>query len=58
MFFVEKKVLTAIPYWAVVLVLIALTLMSLLPYQVSKTLLHSPISRLVIRWLMSKQGLA
>jgi hypothetical protein len=58
MFFGEKKVLTAIPYWAVVLVLIALTLMSLLPYQVSKTLLHSSISRLVIKWLMSKQGLA
>ena len=58
MFFVEKRVLTTFPYWAVVLVLIVVTLMSLLPYKVSKTLLHSSVSSVLIKWVMGKQGLA
>jgi len=58
MFFVEKRVLTAFPYWAVVTVLIVVTIMSYLPYQVSRTLLHSSMSRLVIKRLMSVRGLA
>jgi len=57
MFFVEKRVLTAFPYSAVVLVLILVTLVSFLPYQVSKALLHSSISRIMIKWLMSTRGL-
>jgi hypothetical protein len=58
MFSVEKRVLTTFPYWAVVLVLVLVTIMSLLPYKVSKALLHSSMSSIVIRWLMSKRGLA
>jgi len=58
MFFVEKSILTAFPYWAIVAILIVITLMSFLPYRMSRTLLHSSMSRLVIKWLMSKQGLA
>lgn len=58
MFFVERRVLTAFPYWAVVLVLIVVTLMSLLPYKVSKTLLHSSMSSVLIKWVMGKRGLA
>lgn len=58
MFFVERRVLATFPYWAVVLVLIVVTLMSLLPYKVSKTLLHSSISSVLIKWVMGKRGLA
>jgi hypothetical protein len=58
MFFVERRVLTTFPYWAVVLVLIVVTLMSLLPYKVSKTLLHSSMSSVLIKWVMGKRGLA
>ena len=58
MFFVEKRVLTAFPYWAVVAVLIVVTIMSYLPYQASRTLLHSSMSRLVIKRFMSVRGLA
>jgi len=57
MFFVERRVLTTFPYWAVVLVLIVVTLMSLLPYKASKTLLHSSMSSILIKWVMGKRGL-
>lgn len=58
MFFVEKRVLTAFPYWAVVAVLIVVTLMSCLPYRVSRTVLHSSLSRRLIKRLMNVRGLA
>jgi hypothetical protein len=57
MFFVEKRVLTTFPYWAVVLVLVLVTIMSLLPYKVSKALLHSSMSSALIKWIMGKRGL-
>lgn len=57
MFFAEKRILTAFPYWVVVLVLIVVTLVSFLPHRLSKILLDSSISRIVIRLLMSKRGL-
>jgi hypothetical protein len=58
MFFAEKRILTAFPYWTVVAVLIVVTVMSFLPYKVSRTLLHSSMSKIVVKRLMSIRGLA
>lgn len=58
MFFVEKRVLTAFPYFAIVTVLILVTLMSFLPCKVSRAVLHSSISKIVIKRLMNVRGLA
>jgi len=58
MFFAEKRILTAFPYWTVVTVLVVITVMSFLPYNVSRTLLHSSMSRAVVKRLMSIRGVA
>jgi hypothetical protein len=58
MFFAEKRILTAFPYWTVVTVLVIITVMSFLPYKVSRILLRSSMSRVVVKRLMSIRGVA